>query len=141
MVSRNFLVFVLIGGFSSVVNVTARILIDRFVSYELAITLAFVIGVTSAFLLNRLFVFKPIPTAVGGQFFRFLVVNLATLVQVIALSALFARLIFPATGMRYHPYTIAHGIGLVSPLFTSYWAHKHFTFRASGDGGERLQAR
>ena len=141
MFSRTFLVFVLIGGFASLVNLTARILIDRFVGYELAITLAFFVGLTTAFLLNRLFVFKPGPREVRGQFFRFLVVNLATLVQVIALSALFARLIFPATGMGFHPDTIAHAIGLVSPLFTSYWAHKHFTFRASADGDERLQAR
>ena len=33
--------------------------------------------------------------------------------------------------MRFYPDTVAHAIGLLSPLFTSYWAHKHFTFRGA----------
>ncbi len=127
-----FVRFVLIGGFASGVNLVARILIDTVTSYAVAILLAFFVGLTTAFLLNRMFVFKPASQSQWrGEFFRFLLVNLATLAQVFLLSMLFARVIFPATGMDFHPDTIAHGIGLITPVFTSFWAHRHFTFRAA----------
>jgi putative flippase GtrA len=125
-----FVAFVLIGGFASGVNLVSRILIDLLTSYEVAIILAFPIATTTAFLLNRMFVFKPTTPAWRGQFVRFLVVNVAMLAQVFIISVLFARLIFPAVGMNFHADTVAHAIGLVSPIFTSYWMHKHFSFAA-----------
>lgn len=130
-----FLLFVLISGFAAAVNLVSRILIDLLTSYEVAIVLAFPIALTTAFLLNRLFVFKPASPAWRGQFVRFLFVNLAALAQVFIVSVLFARLIFPAVGMKFHADTVAHAIGLVSPIFTSYWMHKHFSF-ASGTRAE-----
>lgn len=125
-----FVLFVLIGGFASGVNLVSRILIDRLTSYEVAILLAFPIATTTAFLLNRMFVFKPATPAWRGQFVRFLLVNVAMLAQVFIISVAFARLIFPAVGMDFHADTVAHAIGLVSPIFTSYWMHKHFSFAA-----------
>jgi len=124
------LLFVLVGAFASAVNLGARILIDRVTSYEIAIVLAFPIALTTAFLLNRAFIFKPIGDAWRAQFLRFLLVNLAALVQVFAISVVLARFVFPLVGVRYHAETIAHGIGLLSPILTSYYAHKRFTFAA-----------
>ena len=126
---RDFLLFVLIGAFSSAVNLGARIVINRATSYEVAIVLAFPIALVTAFLLNRIFVFKPAERAWHGQLLRFLLVNLVALAQVFAISLLFARIVFPAMGMTFHPDTVAHAIGLVSPIFTSFWAHRYFTFR------------
>lgn len=128
-IRSGFIVFVLIGGFCSVVNLVARILINQSTSYEVAIVLAFLIALTTAFLLNRTFVFKSAGGAWRGQFLRFLLVNIITLLQVFGLSELFARVIFPSMSFAFHAETIAHGIGLLSPLLTSYWAHKHFSFR------------
>ena len=128
-----FVLFVLIGGFSSAVNLVTRILINRVTSYEVAIVLAFPVALTTAFLLNRAFVFRSAGAAWHGQFARFLIVNLAALVQIFLVSVGLARLVFPYIGMRFHPETAAHGIGLLSPILTSYWAHRHFTFRARGD--------
>lgn len=126
---KSFLLFVLIGGFSSAVNLVTRILIDRVTSYEVSIVLAFPVALTTAFLLNRTFVFEAVRDSWYEQFVRFLLVNLAALVQVFLISVLFARVIFPTAGMHIHPDTVAHAIGLLSPIVTSYWAHKHFSFR------------
>jgi putative flippase GtrA len=126
---RDFVKFVLIGGFSSVVNLVARIAINRVTSYEIAIVLAFPIALVTAFLLNRLLVFKEVSGTWRGMLLRFLFVNLLALVQVFAISLFLADILFPSIGMTFHPDTVAHGIGLISPIFVSFWAHRYFTFR------------
>lgn len=133
---RGFAAFVLIGAFASLVNLVARILIDRFTSFEIAVVLAFPVALTTAFLLNRALVFRSAEAAWHGQFVRFLLVNLAALAQIFVISVALARYVFPFVGMRFHPETVAHAIGLLSPLFTNYWAHKHFTFRGARVAGE-----
>lgn len=126
--ARRFMAFVAIGGFASAVNLVARILVDMFTSYEAAIVLAFPIALTTAFLLNRLLVFQAKEYDWRRQYRRFLIVNLAALLQVFAVSVAFARLIFPWIGFTWHAHTIAHALGLIMPLFTSYWAHKRYSF-------------
>ena len=62
---------------------------------------------------------------------RFTLVNLVAFVQVLLVSEGLVRLLFPAIGLRWHPQEIGHLIGVRSPIVTSYYAHKHFTFRAA----------
>lgn len=112
------------------VNLMARIAIDLVTSYETAIVLAFPIGLTTAFILNRAFVFDANQGTWKRQYWRFFLVNLATLVQIFLVSIAFARLIFPALGFDWHAELIAHAIGLASPIPTSYWAHKRYSFAA-----------
>jgi len=122
--------FILIGGFASLVNFLARILIDLVTTYEAAIVLAFPVALTTAFLLNRSFVFDAREREWKGQYWRFLLVNLVALVQVFVVSVGLARFVFPAIGFAWHAEAIAHAIGLASPILTSYWAHKRYSFAA-----------
>ena len=131
---RAFGLFVLIGGFAAAMNFAARLLIDRWTSYEMAIFLAYLVGLSTAFVLNRILLFKPVDTQWRGEFVRFTLVNLLALLQIFAVSELLFRVIFPAIGMTFHPETVAHAIGLASPVFVSYWAHKHFTFKTGPAG-------
>ena len=124
-----FILFVLIGGLASLVNLGARILINQFTDYGTSIVLAFPIALLTAFILNRIFVFNASSTTWHSQLLRFLIVNLLALAMVYGVSMVFARLIFPAMKMTFHAETLAHAIGLLSPMFISYWAHKHFTFK------------
>lgn len=123
-----FAMFVAIGGFASLVNLLVRIAINRFTSYEVAIVAAFFVALLTAFELNRAFVFRDAQGRWWPRFGRFFLVNLVALVQVLVISVGLARFLFPAVGMTFHPDTVAHGIGLVSPLFTSFWLHRIFTF-------------
>jgi putative flippase GtrA len=120
--------FVLIGGFATCVNLAARAVLDLATSYEVAIVLAFPIALTTAFTLNRTFVFDGSTGDWKLQYWRFFLVNLATLAQILLVSVAFARFILPAIGFRWHAELVAHAIGLLSPIPTSYWAHKRFTF-------------
>ncbi len=129
--SPAFLRFVAIGGLASLVNLIARIAINRMTSYEVAIVGAFFVALVTAFELNRAFVFNDVAGRWWPRFGRFLVVNLVALVQVFVISVTLARFIFPRIGMTLHPDIVAHGIGLLSPLFTSFWLHRRFTFAGS----------
>lgn len=122
--------FILIGGFASLVNFLARILIDIATTYEAAIVLAFPVALTTAFLLNRSFVFDAKESEWQGQYWRFLIVNLLALGQVFVVSVGLARFVFTAIGFAWHAEAIAHAIGLTSPILTSYWAHKRYSFAA-----------
>lgn len=130
--SRQFILFVAVGGFAAGVNLVARILLNHVMDFELAVVLAYPFGMTVAFLLNRQFVFDGRHGHAGGQYFRFFLVNLAALAQIWVVSVGLALWLFPAIGFTWHAEAIAHGIGLGSPIFTSYFAHKHFSFRRAG---------
>ncbi len=60
----------------------------------------------------------------------FAAVNVVGLLQVLAVSLLMEAIVFPRLGFTWHAATIAHIIGVGSPAFTSYYAHKFFSFRA-----------
>ena len=51
--------FVVVGGVAAVVNILSRIALSLTMSYELAIVVAYACGMTTAYVLNKLFVFSP----------------------------------------------------------------------------------
>lgn len=126
--TRSFAAYIVVGSTSSAVNIGARMLFDRFMSYEAAIIFAFIVSVVVAFLLYRRFVFDVTGPEWPTQFAKFVTVNLFGLVQVFCVSLLLARALFPAIGFTYHAETIAHVMGVGSPVLTSYFLHKHISF-------------
>lgn len=126
-----FLLFVCIGAFSSLVNLVARIMFGYYSSYEVSIVLAFIVALSTAFVLNRIFVFSRSVGNAFKQFCKFLLVNLLALVQIFIISQAFAYYILPMIGWYWQIETSAHAIGLVSPLVTSYWLHKFWTFKGA----------
>ena len=129
---RRFVLFVAAGGTAAVVNILSRIALNWVMSYEAAIVAAYLCGMTTAYLLNKHFVFAASGRAVATEYMRFALVNLAALVQVWIVSVGLARFVFPAVGFTWHAETVAHVIGVVVPVFTSYLGHKHFSFAAKG---------
>jgi putative flippase GtrA len=83
----------------------------------------------TAFILARVFVFKPGKGGAHGQFLRFAMVNGLAFAQVWVVSVGLARVIFPAIGFSWCAETVAHIIGVLSPVVTSYVLHKRFSFR------------
>jgi putative flippase GtrA len=79
--------------------------------------------------LARTFVFETEAGDAKGQYVRFALANVVAFVQVWCVSVILARLVFPAVGLTWQAETIAHLIGVGSPVVTSYLAHKKFSFR------------
>jgi putative flippase GtrA len=121
--------FLAAGGTSAVLNMGSRWLLGHVVSYELSVALAYVVGIVSAFLLMRFFVFEPAGDAGHAQFTRFVLVNVVGFAVVYAVSVGLARGVFPAIGFHWHADTIAHGFGVASSALTSYQGHRLFSFR------------
>jgi putative flippase GtrA len=126
-----FVLFLLTGGFAAGVNIVTRLLLQRFMSYEAAVSLAFIVGLTTGFILAKVFVFKPTGGGTHGQFVRFALVNGVAFIQVWGISVGLARIVFPALGFTWQAETVAHVIGVLSPVVTSYILHKRFSFRTA----------
>ena len=126
---RRFARFLFVGVAAAAVNILSRVLISHFVRFEYAVALAFPIALTFAFLMSRLFVFEISRRSVWQQYLRFWLVNLLALVQVWLISVGLVNWVFPMIGWTFHAELIAHTVGVCSPVLTSYYAHKLFTFK------------
>ncbi|QDM17985.1 GtrA family protein [Tardiphaga sp. vice278] len=129
---REFVVFLLVGGFAAGVNVLSRIIFNLSFSYDVSVVLAYPVGMTVAYVLNRIYVFETSGRGVAGEYVRFGLVNVVALIQVWLVSVGLAHHLFPAIGFTWFADTIAHGIGVAVPIFTSYFGHKHFSFARRG---------
>lgn len=127
--SRQFLVFLLTGGCAAAVNFGARILFNRAMPFSSAVICAYLAGMVTAFVLARLFVFRDSGQAVHRAAGYFVLVNLVAIAQTWAVSMLLLHRVLPWLGIAAHAREIAHGIGVVVPVFTSYLGHKHVSFR------------
>lgn len=126
------LIFVLTGGFAALVNVVTRFGLSTLVRYEIAVAVAYLCGMVFAFLLFRTFVFEQ-GKGWRGEAVRFTVVNIGSFGLVWVTSVGLARLVFPAIGFIWHAEDIAHLVGVSTPLVSSYYGHKHYSFRRSAD--------
>ena len=130
--SQRFLKFLVVSGVAAAANIGSRIVFNVWMGYVQAILLAFCVGLTTAFVLNRIFVFKETVNPLHHQAFWFTVVNLAAVVQTLAVSLLLARWLFPSIGLDWHDETVAHAFGVAVPVLTSFVGHKHLSFRTGG---------
>ena len=128
MLSPRFLRFALSGGVAAAANILSRIALSEVMGYSAAIVIAYLIGMTVAFLLMKFLVFERSGRHPGGEYFRFGLVNLVALAQVWCVSMVLARYVLPTVLPSLPPETPAHVIGVLSPIVTSYFLHKHFTF-------------
>ena len=127
--SREFLVFLLTGGFAAAVNWGSRIVYNIWMPYSSAIIVAYSTGMITAFILAKLFVFKSSTQSTGRSVFFFTLVNLVAVLQTWAVSVGLAYWLFPRLGMNWHDRDIAHLVGVAIPVFTSYAGHKRWSFK------------
>lgn len=127
--SRQFLVFLLTGGFAAAVNFGSRILYNRAMPFSPAVICAYITGMITAFVLAKLFVFRESRQATHRAAGWFILVNVVAVAQTWAISMLLVKWVLPALGVTAFAREIAHGVGVVVPVFTSYLGHKHFSFR------------
>lgn len=126
--NSEFIRFVLAGGLAAVANIASRWLLSSTMPFEAAIVVAYVIGMITAFILTRHFVFDRSERHVKSEALRFVLVNLLALAQVWIVSVALVEWVFPMIGLVWQAELIAHVIGVLSPVVVSYFGHKHFTF-------------
>lgn len=128
--NRQFALFVVAGGLAACINFFSRMLLSHWLAYSAAIVVAYVLGMITAFILNRLLVFKQVSHSMRHQVFWFTMVNVAAVLQTLAISLLLAEWLFPRIGFLWHPETVAHAFGVAVPVVTSFVGHKYLTFKS-----------
>lgn len=120
--------FIFAGGVAAVANIMARIALSQVMNYSLAIIVAYLIGMSTAYMLMRIFVFERSGNSMAHEYARFGLVNIFALMQVWIVSEGLAQWLFPTIGFDWHTETVAHTIGVLSPVAASYFGHRFFTF-------------
>lgn len=132
MLGRQFILFVAVGSLAAGLNFFTRLALSAVVGFPLAVTLAFLVGLSAAFVLNRWLVFphshRPIPQQITG----FLVTNLAFLPPVL-LSAMLLSNWLTGLGLTRYAEEVAHLIAIALPTVFSYLIYK---FRVFGEPGQ-----
>ncbi|MFM7524619.1 MAG: GtrA family protein [Betaproteobacteria bacterium] len=127
-VSREFLTFLLTGGVAAAVNFGSRMVYNRWLDFSSAVVLAYLTGMVTAFILARRFVFTQGSQSVQRSALFFVMVNGVAVLQTWAISMALYYLLPMAGVTRWVP-EIAHAVGIVVPVFTSYLGHKRFSFK------------
>jgi putative flippase GtrA len=126
---REFLLFLITGGVAALVNVISRVGFSQLLRFELAVLLAYGVGMLTAYVLARKFVFLQSRTSVRRSFAAFALVNLLAVLQTWLVSVGLRNWLLPLLGIVVLRDLIAHGIGVVVPVLSSYFGHKHISFR------------
>ncbi|MFM8331950.1 MAG: GtrA family protein [Candidatus Methylumidiphilus sp.] len=124
-----FLKFVAVGGFAALINVGSRVEISQYVNYRWSVAMAYLCGMTTAFILSKLLVFEKSGRKAHHEFFWFTMVNIFSAAQVWIISVGLAEYYFPWIEFKWNPELVAHFVGVSFPVITSYYGHKHLSFR------------
>jgi putative flippase GtrA len=127
--SPQFALFMLAGGFAAAVNYGSRFGFSVWFTYPVAIVLAYGVGMITAFVLMRRYVFDARRKDVVPQLVKFVLVNVLALVQTMLVSLVLARWLLPSLGITSRTEALAHAAGVAVPVLTSYVLHKQATFK------------
>lgn len=121
--------FLGVGGIAALANLVSRYFLDFVMPFEVAVVLAYMVGMVIGF-----FLFQRMLFGGGGidarRVIRFVWVNIFGATLAWAVSSIMARHALPLIGWTWHSFEIAHLCGVGAPAITSYFLHKHYTFAA-----------
>ena len=132
--SLQFLAFVAVGGFAATLNWVSRMILDRWMSFSFAIICAYLVGMTVAFTLNRVYVFPKSRKSLHEQARNFVLVNLAFLPVVLA-TTLVLEPLFGSIMSESYARTAAHGVGVAVPAVLTFLIYKFHAFKDSEYAG------
>jgi len=127
--TRRFTLFLMAGAIAAGANYGSRFVFSRWFDYPVAIVLAYIVGMAVAFALMRQYVFDGRGKDLGPQVAKFTGVNVLAVLQTLVVSLVLARWALPSMGVVEHAEAIAHAVGVAVPVLTSYFGHRHATFR------------
>lgn len=127
--NEQFVKFIIVGGIAAFVNFCSRIFLNLYFNFSISILIAYIFGMLTAFLLNKLFVFRKSNQVIYKSILYFVLVNIIAVIQIWAISKFLAEIFFPLVNISLYKYEAAHAIGIIIPIFTSYIGHLKFSFK------------
>jgi putative flippase GtrA len=127
--TAQFMRFLAAGGFAAAANILSRISFSHWFTFPVAVVLAYLVGMATALVLMRNYVFPAGRSGLRRQIAIFALVNIAAVFQTLVVTLLLADVILPSVGVRSHVDLIAHVTGVGVPIVTSFIGHKRWSFR------------
>ena len=120
--------FLVAGGLATAINWLVRFPLSTVLPFTAAVALAYMIGMVAGFVLYSRWVFPGTTTPLANQIGRFIAVNIAGGVAVVALAPLLAQA-FAGGGLDQGPAeAIGHGLAIAVGAVINYFGHKLITF-------------
>jgi putative flippase GtrA len=129
--SAQFARFILVGGVALACHWLSRFVFNEFVDYGWAISLAYLVGILVAFVLNKIYVFPYSERSLKFEVSAFLLVNIAAFPVVWAVAYVLGEWILTVYMPRSLALALAHGFAITLPVFVNYALHKLVTFRGA----------
>lgn len=129
LLTAEFLRFLIAGGIAAGANFGSRFVFSLFLDYGFAVFFAYLVGMLLAFLFMRGHVFDAKNGPLAPQLAKFVGVNVVAVLQTLVISLVLARWLLPSFGIVEHSEALAHLVGVLLPVVTSYFGHKFLTFR------------
>ncbi len=137
--SKQFLVFLLVGGTAALVNFFSGALVrlywTSYSAYVASVTLGFILGTIVSFILNRRFTFRASDEAVAPQAFRFIVVAIGAVFVSVAVASVILwgwELTGRVVVTRAQVETLGHVGAIGVSTVYNFVAMKFFAFRRRG---------
>jgi putative flippase GtrA len=122
--------FLLVGGLAAFLQWASRFVFDIWMDFSLAVLAAYAVGLSSAYVLNAIFVFPDSQKSRRAEIAWFAGVNLAALPVVWGISMLFGAVLLPHVMGRELAKALGNAVGILSPVAINFLLHKRFTFQA-----------
>ena len=126
---RQFIIFIITGGTSAIINILSRIILSNFFRFEIAILISYGIGMIIAFLLAKRYVFLNSNKSIKKSFPAFALVNLISVLQTFFVSIFIKKWLIIFLDNLSFIELVAHTFGLGILVFTSFYGHKYITFK------------
>jgi putative flippase GtrA len=127
--SGQFFRFLIVGGVALVIHWLARILLNEWMSFNAAIITAYGVGIATAYILNKKYVFPLSKQARHREVMIFVAVNIGAFPVVWALAVLFGDIILTRFLSVDIARALGHGAAITTPVFVNFALHKFVTFK------------
>ena len=124
-----FFAFAATGSLAALTNLVSRYLLDFLMPFEVAVVLAYMAGMIVAFVLFQRVIFGNPGTPLRRRLIRFTQVNMIGMALAWTVSTALARIVLPALNWTFHPFEVAHFLGVAAPTLSSYFLHRSYTYR------------
>lgn len=123
--------FLIAGGFAALVNWLIRFPLSTILPFDIAVAIAYAIGMVVGFTLYSRWVFAPTTISLASQIVRFIAVNAAGAIVVIVVAPEFASLIAKSGATESFALAAGHAAAIAVGAAVNYSGHKFITFAAS----------
>lgn len=98
-------------------------------TFPVAVAIAYIVGILSAFELNRRIVFPTTNRPMAKQARDFILINVAFF-PIVWLAAILFRIILEHIGITHFVDGIAHGLAIALPMLITFLLYKFVAFRS-----------